>query len=78
MPITELIFVPTILFMVVVAPIWLILHYRSQRQIGQGLSEKESFELEKLARDAEGMSQRILTLEKILDQEAPEWRRHHE
>ncbi|AWB67100.1 envelope stress response membrane protein PspB [Saccharobesus litoralis] len=78
MEITELIFVPTILFMVVVAPIWLVLHYRSKRQIGQGLSETESYELEKLAKDAERMAQRIQSLEQILDQESPQWRRHHE
>lgn len=73
-----LIFVPIIVFMVLVAPIWLILHYRSKNQLGQGLTERETFELERLADKAEKMSQRILTLEKILDSESPEWRNRHD
>lgn len=66
--------VPTIVFMVIVAPIWLILHYRSKKQINQGLSEDEYMTLKELADKAERMADRIQTLEAILDAEAPEWR----
>ena len=41
--------VPTIIFMVIVAPIWLILHYRSKKQVSQGLSEEEYMNLQELA-----------------------------
>ncbi len=65
---------PIIIFMVLVAPIWLILHYRSKRQVSKGLSEDEFAQLNELIRTADKMGQRIETLEKILDSESPDWR----
>ncbi|ATC99126.1 MAG: envelope stress response membrane protein PspB [Pseudoalteromonas spongiae] len=70
----EAIAVPTILFMIFVAPLWLILHYRSKKQVSQGLSEHEHRQLIELANKAEKMADRVKTLESILDAEAPEWR----
>ena len=63
-----------IIFMAVVAPIWLILHYRSKKQVSQGLSETEIRSLQNLSEKAELMAERIETLESILDAEAPDWR----
>jgi len=74
MEITALIVVPLGLFLVFVAPIWLFLHYRSQRLVGQGLSDEEYNELTALGEQAEAMAVRISTLESILDVEAPQWR----
>ncbi|MFT6690310.1 MAG: phage shock protein B, partial [Colwellia sp.] len=34
----EIIVAPVIIFMIIVAPIWLVLHYRSKKQVSQGLS----------------------------------------
>jgi len=65
---------PLVIFMIFVAPIWLILHYRSKKQVNQGLSAEEQASLQALAEQAEKMSERIQTLEAILDSEAPEWR----
>lgn len=65
---------PIILFMIFVAPIWIIMHYRSQRKIGQGLSQDELLQLQELAHQAERMRERIKTLESILDAESPRWR----
>lgn len=70
----EIIVAPVIIFMLVVAPIWLILHYRSKRQVSQGLTEEEYIQLSELSELADKMSERIKTLEAILDAEAPEWR----
>ena len=70
----ELIIVPVIIFMLLVAPIWLILHYRSKRQISQGFSEEEYTQLSDLSELADKMTDRIKTLEAILDAETPEWR----
>ena len=70
----ELTGVTLIIFMAVVAPIWLILHYRSKKQVSQGLSETEIRSLQNLSEKAELMADRIKTLEDILDAEAPEWR----
>lgn len=70
----EIIVAPVIIFMVVVAPIWLILHYRSKRQISQGFSEEEYIQLADLSELADKMADRIKTLEAILDVETPDWR----
>ena len=72
--IAEILVVPVILFMIFVAPLWVVLHYRSQRKINQGLSEAELDQLQQLARQAEHMRERIQTLEAILDAESPQWR----
>ncbi len=60
--------------MLVVAPIWLVLHYRSKRQISQGLTEEEYLQLSELSELADKMADRIKTLEAILDAETPDWR----
>ncbi|MCF1426940.1 MAG: envelope stress response membrane protein PspB [Shewanella sp.] len=74
----DLLKAPIILFMIFVAPIWLILHYRSKRQVSQGLTDEEFEQLNQLVHQAEKMNQRIATLESILDSESPEWRNRHD
>ena len=71
----EVLMAPIIVFMVVVAPLWLILPYRSKKQVSQGLSEHEHRQLLELAQKADKMAERVETLEALLDQEAPQWRR---
>ncbi|WP_419208586.1 envelope stress response membrane protein PspB [Photobacterium leiognathi subsp. mandapamensis] len=66
--------VPLVVFMIVVAPLWLILHYRSKRQAGEGLSGEDQKKLETLVARAEDMQERIVMLERILDAEVPRWR----
>ena len=66
--------VTLVVFMVFVAPIWLIMHYRSKKQVSQCLSETELRSLQNLSEKAEVMTERIQTLESILDAEAPDWR----
>ncbi|MDN4504149.1 envelope stress response membrane protein PspB [Alteromonadaceae bacterium BrNp21-10] len=70
----EVLMAPIIIFLVIVAPIWLILHYRSKRQVSQGLTADEYETIKELALKAEQMADRIHTLEAILDAESPEWR----
>ena len=65
---------PLIIFLIFVAPLWLILHYRSKRQISQGLTEEEYVQLSELSELADQMADRINTLEAILDTESPQWR----
>jgi len=78
MDIHEIIFVPLILFMIFVAPLWVIMHYRSKNKIKQGLSDGELNQLNELTVRAEKMAERIKTLEAILDAESPRWRNQHE
>lgn len=70
----DIIMAPVIIFMMLVAPIWLVLHYRSKRQVSQGLSEEEYIQLSDLSEMADKMADRIKTLEAILDAETPDWR----
>ena len=70
----EVIMAPVIIFMIIVAPIWLVLHYRSKGQVSQGLSEEEYIQLSELSETADKMADRIKTLEAILDVETPDWR----
>jgi len=74
----ELAFVPAILFMIFVAPVWVIMHYRSKGQKGAGISEAEHARIQELSKIADKMMERIETLESILDQETPEWRNKYE
>lgn len=69
---------PIIVFLLFIAPIWLILHYRSRNKISAGLNEEERDSLRDLARTAERMQERVRTLEAILDAEHPSWRRKSE
>lgn len=69
-----LIFVPTILFIIFVAPIWLVLHYRSKGRAVKGLNEEDRQEMEDLLRLADRLADRVDALERILDVEHPSWR----
>ena len=70
----DVIMAPVIIFMIIVAPIWLVLHYRSKKQVSQGLSQEEYIQLSELSEVADTMADRIQTLEAILDAETPNWR----
>ncbi len=67
-------FVPAVVFLAIVAPIWVFMHYRSKQQVQGALSEQERQELEALSAQASRMTERIETLEAILDAETPHWR----
>jgi len=69
---------PIILFMVIVAPIWIVMHYRSKGTKQEGITESEHGRLQELTQIAETMMERIETLESILDKETPNWREKHE
>jgi len=68
------IFVPIVIFLVVVAPIWIVSHYRSKSRVVDGLSVGERADLDEMIETANKMAARIETLESILDVESPGWR----
>ena len=74
MDMSTAIFVPIIVFMVVVAPVWLVVHYRSKTHLVHGLSSSERADLDEMIETANKMAARIETLESILDVESPGWR----
>ena len=69
-----LLFVPTIVFLVVVAPLWIVFHYISKRKLTDQLSDTEQQELQSLSEQSSAMSERLDTLEAILDEDVPNWR----
>jgi phage shock protein B len=69
----ELIVIP-ILFMLVIAPLWLILHYSFRFKASKSLSRADEETLAELWRQSDQLEQRIESLETILDDEAPGWR----
>lgn len=70
----ELLLVPLIVFMVIVAPIWLILHYATRNSANRRLTSKDEALFEELSESARRMEDRVRTLERILDADTPEWR----
>lgn len=68
--------VPMILFLVVVVPVWLNLHYGEKRRQGRELSSAEWNDFEATLEKAEKLEQRVITLERILDDRDPRWREH--
>ena len=67
-------FVLGILFLVIVAPIWIIFHYITQWRQARRLSGDDEKALGELWQSARRMESRIDALEKVLDAEAPGWR----
>jgi phage shock protein B len=71
----EFMFVPTILFLTVVMPIWLTMHYRSVNRSARGLNEGDRETIEEMLVTVDTLSERIQTLESILDADHPNWRK---
>ena len=68
------VFVPLIVFLVLVAPIWIIAHYLTSWRTAKTLSSEDETLLAELWANANKAEQRIRNLERILDAEAAEWR----
>ena len=64
--------VPLILFLVIVAPIWIIAHYTTRWRMTKSLSPEDEKQFADLWRIAERMEERMANLERILDAEVPE------
>ena len=70
----EFLVVPAIIFMAVVAPLWLIFHYvtlwKTQRHAGR----VDQSTLSDMWGTASKLENRVSALEKLLDAEVPGWR----
>jgi phage shock protein B len=67
-------FVLAVLFLTIVAPLWIIFHYATKWRSARGLSAEDERMLADLWESAGRMENRIVSLEKILDSETPGWR----
>ena len=72
----EMLFVPMVLFMVIVAPTWIVMHYRSVNRSSSQLSDDDRQALEEMLIAVDQMAERIDSLESILDADHPNWRQN--
>jgi phage shock protein B len=76
MQILNFLVAPTVVFLAVVAPVWIIMHYRSTRQSSRSLTQGDLRQLEELLIDVDQMTRRIEALEAILEQDDVNWQRY--
>jgi phage shock protein B len=65
----------TIIFLVIVLPIWLFLHYGQRWRQSKVLTAESERSLGELSDIADRLQTRIDNLERLLDVAAPEWRK---
>lgn len=68
------VFVLGILFLVVVAPLWILAHYLTRWRSARALSVEDERALGELWSAAQRMEARLGNLERVLDAETPGWR----
>lgn len=64
-----------IIFLTVIAPLVIVLHYVTKWKTSKGLSNEDEKMLEELWESAQRMESRINALETILDNEVADWRK---
>ena len=67
-----------ILILTVCFPIWIVFHYITKWKTAKGLTPEDEKMLSEVWESTAKMEDRIKTLERILDIEAPTWRQRHE
>lgn len=75
MNVTTAVFVLTIVFMTVVVPFIVIMHYTTKWKATKGLSDDEHKMLEDLWNESQAMQSRVNALETILDTQVADWRK---
>jgi phage shock protein B len=63
-----------VLLLTVCFPLWIIFHYITKWKTSKGLSNEDEKMLKEIWDSTNRMEDRIKTLERILDVEAPNWR----
>jgi phage shock protein B len=74
MPMSTALFVLTIIFMTVIVPLFVVMHYTTKWKATKGLSDDEHQMLEDLWKESQAMQSRVNALETILDSQVPDWR----
>lgn len=67
-------FVPTILFLLIVAPMWITMHYRSVNRSSRSLTREDRESVEHMLVTVDKLTERIGALEAILDVDHRDWR----
>jgi len=63
-----------VLLLTVCFPLWIVFHYLTKMKTSKGLSAEDEKMLSEVWESTNKMEERIKTLERILDIEAPNWR----
>lgn len=63
-----------VLLLTICFPLWIIFHYITKWKTSKGLSTEDEKMLKEIWDSTNRMEDRIKTLERILDVEAPNWR----
>lgn len=61
----------------IVAPLAILGHYVTEWRKSRGLSAQDEATLEELRRTADKLDDRLASMERILDDEVPDWRSRH-
>jgi phage shock protein B len=69
-----LVFILGLIFLTIVAPIWIIAHYLARWRKSRKLSAADERSLGEVYEVARRMEARVAALERVLDAEAPGWR----
>ena len=67
-------FILGVLFLTVVAPVWIVAHYVTRWRTAKTLSAEDEKVLAEVWASTDKMESRIRNLERILDAEHPGWR----
>lgn len=67
-----------VLLLTVCFPLWIVFHYITKWKTSKGLTPEDEKMLSEIWESSNRMEDRINTLERILDVEAPTWRSRHE
>ena len=70
-------FVPMVIFLSFVAPIWIFMHYRSINRSSQSLNEEDRAAIDSMLATIDKLQDRISALESLLDADQPDWRGQH-
>lgn len=66
-----------ILLLTICLPLWIVFHYITKWKTARGLTTEDEKMLSEIWDSSNRMEERINTLERILDIEAPSWRARH-
>ncbi len=66
-----------ILLVVVVIPLWIIFHYTTKWKTMKGITPEDEASLGDLRTSADRLEERLRVMERIMDDEVPDWRSRH-
>ena len=66
-----------ILLITVVLPLWIVFHYVTKWKQMKGITPEDEASLGDLRSAADRLEDRIRTMERIMDDEVPDWRSRH-